>query len=98
MATETATKPIGQAEDRPLRTLGDSQLVARHLEGHPGAFSELYDRYHDRLEHREGHRRYSNPYRSYYNPYRSYYYSPYTGYPRRGFRFDLGDFSFSIGD
>ena len=41
MATTTATSVIGQSEDRPLRTLGDSQLVARHLEGHPAAFSEL---------------------------------------------------------
>jgi RNA polymerase sigma-70 factor (ECF subfamily) len=36
---------------RPLPKLGDSELVAAHLEGHPGAFSELYDRYHDRLVH-----------------------------------------------
>ncbi len=34
-----------------LPELGDSQLVAAHLGGHPGAFSELYDRYRDRLVH-----------------------------------------------
>jgi len=31
--------------------MSDSALVTAHLEGHPGAFSELYDRYHDRLVH-----------------------------------------------
>jgi RNA polymerase sigma-70 factor (ECF subfamily) len=34
-----------------LSELSDSQLVAAHLEGNPGAFSELYDRYRDRLVH-----------------------------------------------
>src|SRR5687768_17290513 len=34
-----------------LSQMQDSELVAAHLEGHPGAFSQLYDRYHDRLVH-----------------------------------------------
>jgi len=35
---------------RPNRPdMGDSELVASHLDGVPGAFSELYDRYRDRL-------------------------------------------------
>jgi RNA polymerase sigma-70 factor, ECF subfamily len=34
-----------------LPALSDNALVAAHLEGHPGAFAELYDRYHDRLVH-----------------------------------------------
>ena len=34
-----------------LPELSDSELVAAHLEGHPGAFTELYDRYRDRLVH-----------------------------------------------
>lgn len=49
MANATAIQGKGKADVRPLRFLGDSQLVARHLEGNPGAFSELYDRYRDRL-------------------------------------------------
>lgn len=34
-----------------LAELSDGELVAAHLEGHPGAFSELYDRYRDKLVH-----------------------------------------------
>jgi RNA polymerase sigma-70 factor (ECF subfamily) len=34
-----------------LPQMADGQLVAAHLAGHPGAFSELYDRYRDRLVH-----------------------------------------------
>src|SRR5690606_1374166 len=34
---------------KKLSDLNDNALVAAHLEGHPGAFAELYDRYHDRL-------------------------------------------------
>lgn len=49
MAT-TTVKP--QTELRaPLHELDDGELVAAHLAGHPGAFSELYDRYHDKLVH-----------------------------------------------
>ena len=49
LATATATK---QQDVRvPLPDLADNQLVAAHLSGHPGAFSELYDRYRDRLVH-----------------------------------------------
>jgi RNA polymerase sigma-70 factor (ECF subfamily) len=40
-----------QPEIRALPELNDSELVAAHLGGHPGAFSELYDRYRDRLVH-----------------------------------------------
>src|SRR5690606_29560199 len=29
----------------------DGELVAAHLGGHPGAFTELYDRYRDKLVH-----------------------------------------------
>ena len=39
------------AAGREIARLMDAQLVAAHLEGHPGAFGELYDRYHDRLVH-----------------------------------------------
>jgi RNA polymerase sigma-70 factor (ECF subfamily) len=35
----------------PLSDLADNQLVAAHLAGDPSAFSELYDRYRDRLVH-----------------------------------------------
>ena len=34
-----------------LLDMSDSELVAAHLEGHPLAFSELYNRYRDRLVH-----------------------------------------------
>jgi RNA polymerase sigma-70 factor (ECF subfamily) len=47
MATTTA-----KSRERtriPLRKLDDGELVAAHLEGNPGAFAELYDRYRDRL-------------------------------------------------
>ena len=33
----------------PTAELSDSELVAAHLEGHPTAFNELYDRYRDKL-------------------------------------------------
>jgi RNA polymerase sigma-70 factor, ECF subfamily len=35
----------------PLAEMGDSQLVAAHLEGNPEAFGELFGRYRDRLVH-----------------------------------------------
>ena len=35
----------------PLSDLSDEALVTSHLEGRPGAFQELYDRYRDRLVH-----------------------------------------------
>jgi RNA polymerase sigma-70 factor (ECF subfamily) len=48
----TAIKTDRQIVRRvPVGRLEDAALVAAHLEGHPGAFSELYDRYHDRLVH-----------------------------------------------
>jgi RNA polymerase sigma-70 factor (ECF subfamily) len=36
---------------RPLVDLSDEELVTAHLEGRPGAFQSLYDRYRDRLIH-----------------------------------------------
>lgn len=50
MATATLTKKR-PSTIRSLPEMGDSHLVAAHLEGHPGAFSELYERYRDRLVH-----------------------------------------------
>ncbi len=38
-------------DEAPLEDLSDEELVSSHLEGRPGAFQELYDRYHDRLVH-----------------------------------------------
>ena len=35
----------------PLKELSDEGLVTSHLDGRPGAFQELYDRYRDRLIH-----------------------------------------------
>jgi RNA polymerase sigma-70 factor, ECF subfamily len=35
----------------PLPELGDNELVAAHLQGHPTAFSELFERYRTRLVH-----------------------------------------------
>jgi len=37
--------------ETPLGELTDEQLVSSHLQGRPGAFQELYDRYRDRLIH-----------------------------------------------
>jgi len=34
-----------------LSELSDAELVGAHLDGHPAAFSELYDRYRNRLVH-----------------------------------------------
>ncbi len=36
---------------RELDELSDEELVTAHLEGRPGAFQELFDRYKDRLVH-----------------------------------------------
>jgi len=35
--------------EEPLGELTDEELVSAHLEGRPGAFQDLYDRYRDRL-------------------------------------------------
>ncbi len=35
----------------PLADLTDEELVTSHLEGRPGAFQQLFDRYRDRLVH-----------------------------------------------
>ncbi len=37
--------------DRALDDLTDEELVSAHLQGRPGAFHRLYDRYRDRLIH-----------------------------------------------
>jgi len=37
--------------EQPLDELTDEELVSAHLEGRPGAFQRLYDRYRDRLIH-----------------------------------------------
>src|SRR5690554_3336835 len=52
MAT-TTVKPetLEREELTELSELSDGELVAAHLEGHPGAFGELYDRYRDKLVH-----------------------------------------------
>ncbi|HEX7119563.1 MAG TPA: sigma-70 family RNA polymerase sigma factor [Longimicrobiales bacterium] len=49
MATTTVKPQTGLRA--PLHELDDGELVAAHLEGHAGAFSELYDRYRDKLVH-----------------------------------------------
>ncbi len=36
---------------RPLDELTDEELVSSHLQGRPGTFQHLYDRYRDRLVH-----------------------------------------------
>jgi RNA polymerase sigma-70 factor (ECF subfamily) len=44
----------GSREERKpvvLAELSDAELVGAHLDGHPAAFSELYDRYRSRLVH-----------------------------------------------
>jgi RNA polymerase sigma-70 factor, ECF subfamily len=46
----TTTEVIDEKRDA-LPSLSDNELVAAHLEGHPGAFAELYNRYHLRLVH-----------------------------------------------
>ena len=51
MAT-VATMDQDQLRDlRPLADLTDEELVTAHLDGRPGAFQHLYDRYRDRLVH-----------------------------------------------
>src|SRR5690554_3452886 len=49
MATMTVKPKPGLRA--PLHELDDGELVAAHLEGHAGAFAELYDRYRDKLVH-----------------------------------------------
>ena len=38
-------------DEAPLEDLTDEELVTAHLQGRPGAFQRLYDRYRDRLIH-----------------------------------------------
>lgn len=40
-----------QLNELELPTLTDERLVVAHLDGHRGAFPELFRRYHDRLTH-----------------------------------------------
>ncbi|MGK7311234.1 MAG: RNA polymerase sigma factor [Candidatus Longimicrobiales bacterium M2_2A_002] len=45
---------VAKSKDRKqvsILDMTDSELVAAHLDGHPLAFSELYNRYRDRLVH-----------------------------------------------
>jgi len=50
--TETQKAPLDETyEDRSLDDLSDEELVTAHLNGRPGAFQELFDRYRDRLIH-----------------------------------------------
>ncbi len=51
MATVEPHESIGAFEGTPLEELTDEQLVTAHLQGRPGAFQRLYDRYRDRLIH-----------------------------------------------
>jgi RNA polymerase sigma-70 factor (ECF subfamily) len=45
-------KDLGEVlQATPLDDLTDEQLVTVHLDGRPGAFQHLYDRYRDRLIH-----------------------------------------------
>jgi RNA polymerase sigma-70 factor (ECF subfamily) len=49
-----ATMTVKAPERVPIRSvesMGDGELVAAHLAGHPAAFNELYQRYHDKLVH-----------------------------------------------
>jgi len=56
----TTSRPV-QSDERkelqqidtstPLAELSDEALVTAHLDGRPGAFQELFDRYRDRLVH-----------------------------------------------
>ena len=48
MATTTSEQ---KRQSVSLLDMSDSELVAAHLDGHPLAFSELYNRYRDRLVH-----------------------------------------------
>ncbi|HAT36864.1 MAG TPA: hypothetical protein DCS75_00065 [Gemmatimonadetes bacterium] len=48
------TQTVVVSHDLPDRSLGeltDEELVSAHLQGRPGAFHRLYDRYRDRLIH-----------------------------------------------
>ena len=42
---------VTRREPSPLRNMSDEKLVSAHLDGAPGAFSELFNRYRDRLTH-----------------------------------------------
>jgi len=51
MATSMLTSQEYLRDLRPLSDISDEELVTAHLEGRPGAFQHLYDRYRDRLVH-----------------------------------------------
>jgi RNA polymerase sigma-70 factor, ECF subfamily len=46
-----ATAVMKKRKREALPAMTDNALVAAHLEGHPGAFGELYNRYQGRLVH-----------------------------------------------
>jgi RNA polymerase sigma-70 factor (ECF subfamily) len=48
---EIDTQLDATLSERPLDALSDEELVTAHLEGRPGAFQRLYNRYRDRLVH-----------------------------------------------
>ena len=51
MVKPNPDSPGAFVDDRLRDELTDEELVVAHLEGHAGAFQELYDRYRDRLIH-----------------------------------------------
>ncbi len=56
MESESMSESVGRngmtnPVTTPLDELTDEQLVTAHLDGRPGAFHELFDRYRDRLVH-----------------------------------------------
>ena len=49
MSATTATFPAPAPRTSELRALSDEDLVRAHMDGHHGAFRELYRRYRDKL-------------------------------------------------
>ena len=49
MATSAPDFTSPYSDDLDLTLLSDEELVQAHLDGHAGAFRELYDRYRDKL-------------------------------------------------
>src|SRR5688572_33179518 len=51
MVKGSAEKARRLLDEEQLEQMSDEQLVTAHLDGRPGAFQQLYDRYRDRLIH-----------------------------------------------
>jgi len=51
MSVEVMREQAQSRNLRPLMELADEELVTAHLDGRPGAFQHLYDRYRNRLVH-----------------------------------------------